>query len=174
MKKNLHNQRKNYYRNYYLKRTIKNILSSNQDVFDEAGEIIINYDSGDIPFHFPEFVKTFPEYLIIRPEESSCKHLLPLINWENVGSVFIYKKGIPKEAHEILEGGKKLFMEFIKTTLTGKKELDPEWEFIYHMQPDIFLSRKANSVMIGSLTNYSLVNIRHNLPDTNDKPEING
>jgi hypothetical protein len=166
-------QSKNYYRNYYLKKSVKFILENNTDVFDEAKEIIVYYRPTEIPLTgLPDYVQVFPEYLRINPKENSFKELQNLINWELADTVLIYRRQIPKEVTEILSAKKQHFLDYIAVVKPKKKELDPEWEFIYNLQPDIFLSRKSNSVMVGALANHTLVNIRWNMPDESNKADL--
>lgn len=164
---------KNYYRNYYLKKSIQHILINNTDVFDEAGEIIIYYRLNHKPYSgLPEFVEVFEEYLKIKPKENSFTQINHLINWQYVDTVLIYRKTISAEVANILEKPKQKLIADILETKSKKKELDPEWEFIYNLQPDIFMSRKNNSIMVGSLANHTLVNIRWNMPDESNKADL--
>lgn len=166
-------QSKNYYRNYYLKKSIKFILENNTDVFDEAVEVIIYYRPTENSLSgLPSYVSVSPEYLKVRPTENSFKELQRLIDWDLVDTVLIYRKEIPKEVAEILSAKKQHYIDYITVAKKNKKELDPEWEFIYNLQPDIFLSRKSNSVMVGSLANHTLVNIRWNMPDDSTKADL--
>ena len=166
-------QIKNYYRNYYLKKSVQQILINNTDVFDEAKEIIIYYRPTGKPYmDLPDYVEVFEEYLRITPKENSYMQLNNLIHWQFVDTVLIYRKNIPYEVAKILEKPKQKLIGEILETKSKKKELDPEWEFIYNLQPDIFLNRKSNSVMVGSLANHTLVNIRWNMPDESSKADL--
>lgn len=169
----MYKQSKNYYRNYYLKKSIQHILINNTDVFDEAEEIVIYYRENNQPYtDLPGNVEVFDEYLKIKPHENSFIQLNNLIHWQFVDTVLIYRKPITNEVAKILEKPKQKLIADILETKARKKELDPEWEFIYNLQPDIFMSRKNNSIMVGSLANHTLVNIRWNMPDDSTKADL--
>lgn len=158
-----------YYRNYYLKRSIPFILSHSTDVFDEAAEVIIfRQISETLESDLPENVQVFPEYLRITSCENCFDKLKNLINWNMVDTVLIYKRSCSQEVNELLLTGKKVFLDYITELQKTKKNLDPEWEFIYSMKPDLFLTKKNTSVMIGSLSNRVLTNLRWNIPDNNN------
>ena len=165
--------RTQYYRNYYLKKSVKDILIYNADDFNEAASVIAFHSFKHKPeLPFPDYVEVFADHLKISPKENSFEEIKELIKWEEIDTVLIYKKTHDAEIEELLLAGKQNILISLSELKKNKKYMDADWEFISKMRPDMFLSKKINSVMIGSLSNRSLIDIRWNMPDNNNRAEL--
>lgn len=149
------------------------IFTNNTEVFDESEEIIVFTNQlANSDFNLPDKIKVEKDHLQIKPEENSFEALKNVIPWTEIETLLIYRKPIGNNEQEILRKGKEAFLYEMGEQTLEKKNVDPEWEFIYQLQPDVFLSKKNNSVMIGSLTNRTLINIKWNMPKNSTKADL--
>lgn len=169
----MHKSKLHYYHNYYLKQSIYDILINNSDVVEESAEILVFTSSQQNQvLNLPDNVQVYIDHLQIKPKENLLDEMQQWIQWDQILTILIYKKPIGINAQEILRKGKEAFIYEWEEQKSEKKNIDPEWEFIYQVQPDVFLSKKNNSVMIGSLTNRTLIHMKWNMPSSDNKADL--
>ena len=140
--------------------TIKKLLEKNEWLFNNSFNFFAYYDDDKIiPNGVFEIEKNWKtdNFVLFCGHINNLEDYFNQLDWDNFGTWYIYL--FPSEIksdYPIIIGRDTFLSRAQGETIANYYEMGKEWEFIHKVQPDIFITKQKEGIMIGSLNEYNL------------------
>ena len=88
---------------------------------------------------------------------NEMKDYMDRVDWDNFGTWYVYLYPSEIKAEKPIIIGRETLLDKGKgDNLADYFDMSKEWEFIHKVQPDLFISKQKNGLMIGALNDLNL------------------
>ena len=144
----------------FPKLSIKKVLELNPWLFDQSFNFFAYYnDKNIIPEGVFELEKNWitENFVLFSGVCNDMKDYIDRVDWDNFGTwyVYLYPSEIKSENPMVI--GRETILDKGKgDNLADYFDMSKEWEFIHKVQPDLFITKQKNGLMIGALNDLNL------------------
>jgi hypothetical protein len=144
----------------FPKLTIKKVLELNPWLFNHSYNFFAYYDDKKIiPKDVFELEKNWltDNFVLFSGSTNDLKDYINRLDWDNFGTWYVYLYPTELKADKPIIIGRDNLLEKGKgESFVDYFNLGKQWEFIHRVNPDMFITKQKNGVMIGSLNELNL------------------